>query len=78
MTKKGKCNNKLKHAGSRIVNLGNLQEHLQVISQHAAMCQPCMDNALSDNEAIVLVGEHNCAGLCSVLSSRCAGCHMEF
>ena len=78
MTKKGKCNNKLKHAGSRIVNLGNLQEHLQVISQHAAMCQPCMDNALSGNEAIVLVGEHNRAGFCSVLSSHCAGCHMEF
>ena len=75
MTKKGKCNNKLNHAGSRIVYL---QEHLQVISQHAATCQPCMVNALSGNEAMVLVGEHNRVGLCSVLSSRCAGYHMEF
>ena len=77
-TRKGKCNDTLKQNGSRIINLDNLQEHLQVISQHAATCQPCMDNALSGNDAIVLVGEHNHAGLCSVLSSRCAGCHMEF
>ena len=37
-----------------------------------------MDNTLSGNEPIVLVGEHNRAGFCSVLSSCCVGCIMEF
>ena len=55
MTRKGKCNDKVKHNGSRIINLGNLQEQLQVIRYHAATCQPCMDNTLSGNEAIVLI-----------------------
>ena len=75
---KKKSSDKLNYDGSRIVNLNNLKEHLQVISQHAATCQPCADNALSGNEAIVLIGEQNHDGLCSVLTSRCAGCYMEF
>ena len=75
---KKKSSDKLNCDGSRIINLNNLKEHLQVISQHAATCQPCADNALSGNEAIVLIGEQNHDGLCSVLTSRCAGCHMEF
>ena len=70
--------NKLKHGGSRIINLDNLGKHLEVISQHAASCQQCRDNTLSGNQAIVLIGEQNRAGLCSVLSSRCAGCHKKF
>ena len=39
------------HDGSGIINLNNLNEHLQVITQHAATCQPCADNVLSDKQA---------------------------
>ena len=63
---------------NRIINLEKLKEHLQVISQHAATCQACADNALSGNDAIILTGEKNNYGLCSVLTSCCAGCHTDF
>ena len=53
--------------GSRIINLEKLKEHLQVVSQHAATCQACADNELSGNDAIILTGEKNKNGLCSVL-----------
>ena len=61
-----------------IINLDKLHEHLQVISQHATTCQLCAVNAVSGKEAIVLVGEQNCQGLCSTLTSRCIGCNKEF
>ena len=66
---------------SRIINLEKLKEHLQVISQHAATCQACADNALSGNEnalSLILSGAKKNNGLCSVLTSRCAGCLTKF
>ena len=73
-----KTSDKPNHDGSRIVNLNNLMQHLQDISQHASTCQPCADNALSGDQAIVLIGDQNRNGFCSILTSRCTGCHMEF
>ena len=75
---KTKNSNKSNHNGSRIINLTKLKKYLQIISRHAASCQPCADNALSGNDAIILSGEHNNNGLCSILTSRCTGCHTEF
>ena len=63
---------------SRIIHLDNLKEYLQIISQLTATYLPFANNALSGNKAIVLIGEQNRDGLCSVLTSPCAGCHMEF
>ena len=63
---------------SRIVNLNKLQEHLQVISQHAATCQLYAVNAVFGKEAIVLVGEQNCEEHCSILTFHCVGCNKEF
>ena len=63
---------------NRIIKLDKLHKHLQVISQHATTCQLCAVNAVSGKEAIVLVGEQNCQGLCSILTSRCVGCNKEF
>ncbi|XP_065907494.1 uncharacterized protein [Dysidea avara] len=77
-TRKNDTVDVMNHDGSRIINLNKLQEHLQVISRHAATCQSCADNTLSGNEAIVLVGVKDHQGLCSILTSRCAGCHEEF
>ena len=75
-----KTKNSNKHSlnSSRIINLEKLKEYLQVVSQHAATCQACADNALSGNDAIILSGEKKKNGLCSVLTSHCAGCLMEF
>jgi len=64
----------MNHDGSRIINLNKLQKHLQVISQHAATCQLCTDNALSGNQAITLVGVKDHRGFCSILTYHCAGC----
>ena len=75
---KTKNSNKLYHNDSRIINLNKLKKHLQVVTQHAATCQACADNALSGNNAIILTGEQNNNGLCSVLTSHCAGCHTDF
>ena len=75
---KTKNSNKLYHNGSRIINLNKLKKHLQVVTRHAATCQACADNALSGNNAIILTGEQNNNGLCSVLTSHCAGCHTDF
>ena len=75
---KKKANNRLHNTGCRIVNLKKLQEHLHTITQHAATCQLCTNKALSGDEAVVLVGEHNREGFCSILTSRCAGCQEEF
>ena len=77
-TRKNDTVDVMNHDGSRIINLNKLQEHLQVISRHAATCQSCADNTLSGNEAIVLVGGKDHQGLCSILTSQCAGCHEEF
>jgi len=72
MTDKNECD------GSRIINLNKLNEYLQEISHHTATCQSCSNNALSGSQAIVLVGEKDHQGLCSILTSRCAGCSQEF
>jgi len=42
--------------GSRIINLQNLQEHMQVITSHAASCQPCSDN-LHNEQVTVTISE---------------------
>ena len=77
-TRKNDTVDVMSHDGSRIVNLDKLQEHLQVISQHAAPCQSCADYALSGNQAIVLVSVRDHNRLCSILNSRCAGYQEEF
>ena len=63
--------------GSKIINLNKLIEYLQEISHHAATCRSRSDNALSGSQAIVLVGEKDHQGLCSILTSRCADCNEE-
>ena len=75
---KTKSSNNSYHNGSRIINLNKLKKYLQVVTRHAATCQPCADNTLSGNDAIILTGEHNNNGLCSVLTSHCVGCHTDF
>ena len=75
---KTKSSNKSYHNGSRIINLNKLKKYQQVVTRHAATCQPCADNTLSRNDAIILTGEHNNNGLCSVLTSHCVGCHTDF
>ena len=62
--------------GSRIINLDNLH-HLQVVTNHVANCQPCINQALSKEQAIVIAGECK-AGLASILTIRCTGCNKEF
>ena len=63
--------------GSRIISLDNLQHHLQVVTNHVANCQPCINQALSKEQAIVIAGECK-AGLASILTIRCTGCNKEF
>ena len=75
---KKRSSHKVNHDSNRIINLTNLKEHLQVVSQHAATCQQCTNKALSGYQAITLIGEQNRQGLCSVLTSRCTGCRIEF
>ena len=41
------------------------------------LAQLCAVNVVSGKEAIVLVGEQNREGLCSILTSRCVGCNKE-
>ena len=48
------------------------------MTNHVATCHTCTSKALQDKHAITLFGEANRAGLTSVLSSHCAGCHQEF
>ena len=64
--------------GSRIVNLNKLQEHLHIITQHAATSRLCTKEALSAHETVVLVGEQHLHGFCSILASCCAECKEEF
>ena len=64
--------------GNRIINLHSLQGYLQEVTNHVATCHTCTSKALQDKHAITLFGEANHAGLTSVLSSHCAGCHQEF
>ena len=56
-----KTKNSNKHSlnSSRIINLEKLKEYLQVVSQHAATCQACADNALSGDDAIILSSFHH-------------------
>ena len=63
---------------NRVINLENLKMHLQELTQHVATCQSCQDKSLQNEKAIILFGELTRAGLASILSSRCAGCHQEF
>ena len=49
-----------------------------MVSQYAATCQASADNALSGTDAIILTGKINDNGLCSVLTSCGASCHMDF
>ena len=63
---------------NRVINLETLKMHLQELTQHVATCQSCQDKSLQNEKAIILFGELNHAGLASILSSRCAGCHQEF
>ena len=64
--------------GSRIINLNKLQEHLNMVTQHAATCQLCTKEAISGHKAVVLTGEQNRQGFCSILTSSCVGCKEEF
>ena len=64
--------------GSRIINLKKLQEHLNIVTQHTATCQLCTKEAISGHEAVVLAGEQNRQGFCSILTSCCVGCKEEF
>ena len=64
--------------GSRIINLNKLQEHLNIVTQHAATCQLCTKEAISGHEAVVLAGEQNQQGFCSILTSCCIRCKEEF
>ena len=69
---KTKNSSKLYHNGSSIINLNKVKKHLKVVTQHATTCQVCA------NDAFILTGEQNNNGLCSVLTSHCAGCHTDF
>ena len=65
------------NSGSCIINLDNLQQHLQAVIAHVTNCQPCINRALSHEQAIVIAGECR-AGLASLLTTRCTGCNKEF
>ena len=70
VSKKAVVNSQPMNNGSRIINLDNLQHHLQVYYSYIITCQPCITQALSHEQAIVLAGEHR-AGLASILTTRC-------
>ena len=59
---------------NRIVNLSCLEEHLLDMKSHASTCQACVDNSLPVKELYIFLQETDCAGLASVLTSRCTGC----
>ena len=63
--------------GSRVVNLDMLRQNLQKVTTHVANCQPCINRALQQKQAIIISSE-NRAGLASLFTIRCLGCNDEF
>lgn len=69
-------NNK-RASGYRIINLGELQDHISEISLHSSTCQKAIELGLKGVSAVQLSSEINSYGLASIISAICKGCHHE-
>jgi len=63
--------------GSRIINLENLQEHVQTIVNHAISCPSTSRNSVDDQVAVTMNETHR-DGLASTLTTHCSNCNEEF
>ena len=61
-----------KRNGNRIFSLQQLQQHVEVIANHAASCK-----SYSDKNTVV-INEQQREGLASVFTVHCNGCNEEF
>lgn len=64
--------------GSRIINLQNLQQHIQTITNHAALCHSSTDEPSNEQHITVMINEKHRDGLSSLLTSQCSKCREEF
>ena len=64
--------------GSRIINLQNLQQHIQTITNHAAFCHSSTDEPSNEQHITVMINEKHRDGLSSLLTSQCSNCREEF
>ena len=63
--------------GSRITNLEHLQDHLQVITSHAASCHASPNNEGPSYEPVTVREQHR-DGLASTLITHCHNCSEDF
>ena len=64
--------------GSRIINLQNLQQHIQTITSHTASCHPSTDKPSNEQQTTVTISEKHREGLSSLLTPHCTNCRKEF
>ena len=59
---------------SRIINLGQLNDHLNKIAVHAATCEPYQNKIDSFPNDMMLIMEQARYGMASIIAYRCCGC----
>ena len=64
--------------GSRIINLQNLQQHIQTITSHTASWYPSTDKPSNEQQTTVTISEKHHERLSSLLTSHCTNCKEEF
>ena len=63
--------------GSRIINLENLQDHIQSVVSHVTSCPSTSRNS-ADDQVTVRINETHRDGLASTLTTHCSNCNEEF